>query len=125
MTDHRIATGFGDFDQSQTQTPHAEELAVSQAFAERWQIYGKLGTSFRVANVDENGSTVSGDLLKAQTARHKEGGIEYRRPGLKVRANVYEIDLDDEIYFSPIVITVGSVFPGANTNLSPTRRSRA
>jgi len=123
VTDHRIATGFGDFDQSQTQTPHAEELAVSQALAERWQIYGKLGTSFRVANVDENGSTVSGDLLKAQTARHKEGGIEYRRPGLKVRANVYEIDLDNEIYFSPIVIPVGSIFPGANTNLSPTRRS--
>jgi iron complex outermembrane recepter protein len=124
VTDHQIADfpGFGLFtDQTQTQTPHAEELALSQALGQRWQVYGKAGTSFRVANVDENGFTATGNLLKAQTARNKEAGVEFRPQGLKLRASVYQIDLDNEIYFSPIVIPFG----GANTNLSPTRRSGA
>jgi iron complex outermembrane recepter protein len=116
--DHRVATGFGDSDQSQTQTPHAEEIALNQALTGRLEIYGKLGSSFRVANVDENGATASGNLLKAQTARNKELGIDYRPRGARLRASVYEIDLDNEIYFSPIVVPFG-----ANTNLSPTRRS--
>jgi len=119
-TDHRVATGFGPSDQSQTQKPHAEELGVSQALSERWQVYGKFGTSFRVANVDENGLTLSGSLLKVQTARNREAGVEYRPRGAKLRASIYQIDLDNEIYFSPIVIAFG-----ANTNLSPTRRSGA
>jgi iron complex outermembrane receptor protein len=83
-------------------------------------VYGKLGTSFRVANVDENGFTLTGNLLKAQTAHHREAGVEYRPRGAKLRANIYQIDLDNEIYFSPIVVA-----SGANTNLSPTRRSGA
>jgi iron complex outermembrane receptor protein len=120
VTDHRIATGFVAADQSQTQKPHAWEIGLSQALAKSWQVYGKLGTSFRVANVDENGATATGNLLKAQTARQKEAGIEYRSRELKLRANLYEIDLDNEIYFSPIVVPFG-----ANTNLSPTRRSGA
>jgi len=116
-TDHRIS---GPTDQSQTQSPHAEEIGLSQALSEGWEVYGKLGTSFRVANVDENGFTLTGNLLKAQTARQKEAGIEYRSRELKLRTNLYEIDLDKEIYFSPIVVPFG-----ANTNLSPTRRSGA
>ncbi len=58
-TDHRVATGFGPSDQSQTQKPHAEELGVSHALSEHWQVYGKLGTSFRVANVDETMRSIS------------------------------------------------------------------
>lgn len=116
-TDHRIA---GPSDQSQTQKPHAEEFGVSQALSERWQVYGKLGTSFRVANVDENGFTLTGNLLKAQTARYREAGVEYRPRGAKLRTSLYQIDLDNEIYFSPIVVAFG-----ANMNLSPTRRSGA
>jgi iron complex outermembrane receptor protein len=123
VTDHRTATGFVSSDQSQTQTPHAMEVALSEMFAGDWQVFAKLGTSFRVANIDENGSTVTGDLLKAQTARHKEGAVEYREGGRRLRASVYQIDLENEIYFSPIVIPVNSPFPGANTNLSPTRRT--
>ncbi|HEY6721334.1 MAG TPA: TonB-dependent receptor, partial [Burkholderiales bacterium] len=117
VTDHRISSPT---DQSQTQKPHAEEFGLSQALSEHWQVYGKLGTSFRVANVDENGFTLTGNLLKAQTARHREAGIEYRPPGAKLRASFYQIDLDNEIYFSPIVVMFG-----ANTNLSPTRRRGA
>ncbi len=72
--------------QSQAQTPGAGEIALSQMLAESWQVYAKLGTSFRVANVDENGATATGDLLKAQTARQGEAAAEYRRLGRRVRA---------------------------------------
>jgi len=111
-------TGFFASDQEQTRSPHAGELGLQLALSDAWTAYGRLGTSFRVATVDEDGYTASGKLLEPQTARHRDAGLEYRVEGLRLRAGVYEIDLDNEIYFSPIVVPFG-----ANTNLSPTRRS--
>jgi iron complex outermembrane recepter protein len=122
VTDHRVSTGFGTTDQSQTQTPHAGEVALSQDLSAALRVHAKAGRSFRVANVDENGSTLTGDLLKAQTARNREVGAEYRGTGFGAGANVYRIDLDNEIYFSPLAFPAGSSFAGANVNLSPTRR---
>jgi iron complex outermembrane receptor protein len=119
VADHRVDTS-NSLDQSQTQNPHAEEIGLSQDLFERWQLYGKAGTSFRIANVDENGFTATGDLLKAQTARNREVGLEFRPGAAKLRASVYDIELDNEIYFSPIAGPFG-----ANINLSPTRRRGA
>ncbi len=110
--------GFFASDQQQTRSPHAGELGVQFALSERWTAFGRLGTSFRVATVDENGYTASGNLLEPQTARERDAGLEYRDQRLRLRASAYEIDLDNEIYFSPIVVPFG-----ANTNLSPTRRA--
>jgi iron complex outermembrane recepter protein len=110
--------GFFASDQQQTRSPHAGELGVQVALSERWTAYGRLGTSFRVATVDEDGFTASGNLLEPQTARQRDAGLEYRAERLRLRASAYEIDLDNEIYFSPIVVPFG-----ANTNLSPTRRT--
>jgi iron complex outermembrane receptor protein len=110
--------GFFASDQQQTRSPHAGELGVQVALSERWTAFGRLGTSFRVATVDEDGFTASGELLEPQTARQRDAGLEYRDQGLRLRASAYEIDLDNEIYFSPIVVPFG-----ANTNLSPTRRT--
>jgi len=111
-------TGFFGSDQQQTRSPHAGEVGVQFALSEAWTAFGRLGTSFRVATVDENGFTASGELLEPQTARHRDAGLEYRVDGLRLRASAYAIDLDNEIYFSPIVVPFG-----ANTNLSPTRRT--
>jgi len=110
--------GFFASDQQQTRSPHAGELGVQLALSERWTAFGRLGTSFRVATVDEDGFTASGKLLEPQTARERDAGLEYRDQGLRLRASAYEIDLHNEIYFSPIVVPFG-----ANTNLSPTRRA--
>lgn len=110
--------GFFASDQQQTRSPHAGELGVQLALSERWTVFGRLGTSFRVATVDEDGFTASGELLEPQTARERDAGLEYRDSRLRLRASAYEIDLDNEIYFSPIVVPFG-----ANTNLSPTRRA--
>jgi iron complex outermembrane receptor protein len=118
VTTHLAQAGFFASDQRQTRSPHAGELGVQLALNERWTAFGRLGTSFRVATVDEDGFTASGELLEPQTARQRDAGLEYRDNRLRLRASAYAIDLDNEIYFSPVVVPFG-----ANTNLSPTRRT--
>ncbi len=118
VTDELTQTGFLAASQRQTRVPRAAELGLEAALAPRWIAFGRLGESFRVATVDENGFTATGRLLEPQTARHRDAGLEFRANGARLRASVYRIDLDNEIYFSPLVVPFG-----ANTNLSPTRRA--
>ncbi|MGP1678764.1 MAG: TonB-dependent receptor [Burkholderiales bacterium] len=113
-------------DQTQSRSPKAYELALRHDFNDAFALLGKFGTSFRTATVDDNGLTTSGNLLEPQTARNREFGAEYRSPGLRLRANFYQMDLDNEIYFSPLALGPAPFFfPGTNVNLSPTRRSGA
>ena len=118
VTNRLAQTGFGTSDQSQKRSPHAGELGLQVALAPAWTAFGRVGTSFRIATVDENAFTSSGNLLEPQTARNRDTGIEYRAAGLHLRASAYVIELENEIYFSPLVVPFG-----ANTNLSPTRRT--
>lgn len=112
-------------DQTQSRSPKAYELALRHDLNDGFAVLGKLGTSFRVATVDDNGLTGTGNLLEPQTARNRELGVEYRRSDLRLRANFYHMDLDNEIYFSPLALgPPPNFFPGgANINLSPTRRT--
>jgi iron complex outermembrane receptor protein len=110
-------------DLSSKHRPHAGELALRQELGSALALLAKAGTSFRVATVDDNGQTATGLLLEPQTAKHREIGLEWREAGKRVRATLYDIELDKEIYFSPLAFAAGAFFPGANVNLSPTRRS--
>src|SRR6185436_6420516 len=101
----------------QTRSADAGELGLQYALDNAWTLFARAGTSFRFATVDDNGLTSTGRLLEPQTAKNLDAGIEYRNGGLRLRANLYRIDLKNEIYFSPLVVLFG-----ANTNLSPTRR---
>ena len=95
----------------------AYELALRQGLGTGWSAYGKVGTSFRLANFDENACFAppcATTLLAPQEAKARELGLEYERSGLRARAAVYEKRLEDEIYFSPAVFS--------NVNLPPTRR---
>jgi iron complex outermembrane recepter protein len=95
----------------------AYEAAIRHALAGGWSGYAKYGKSFRVANFDENACffpPCSLTLLDPQTARSAELGLEYEDRVMQGRASIYQIDLENEIYFSPLA--------GANINLSPTRR---
>ena len=114
-------------EQSQARSPKAYEFALRHDFNDAFAVLGKFGSSFRVATVDDNGQTSSGNLLEPQTARSHELGAEYRASGLRLRANFYYMDLDNEIYFSPLALGPPPFFfpGGANVNLSPTRRSGA
>jgi len=110
-------------DLSSTRRPHAGELALRQELGQAMALLAKAGTSFRIATVDDNGQTSTGQLLEPQTAQHREIGLEWREAGKRLRAMLYEIKLDKEIYFSPLAFAAGAFFPGANVNLSPTRRT--
>jgi iron complex outermembrane receptor protein len=118
VNDHLVQTGFFASDQKQTRSADAGELGLQYAVNNAWTLFGRAGSSFRFATVDDNGLTTTGRLLEPQTARNLDAGIEYRDRGARLRANVYQIDLKNEIYFSPLATPFG----GANTNLSPTRR---
>lgn len=108
------------FPVSDRRTDHdleAYEAALRQDFGHGWSGYAKYGKSFRVANFDENACffpPCTPTLLDPQTALTGELGLEYESRALRLRASAYQIDLENEIYFSPLA--------GANINLSPTRR---
>ena len=95
----------------------AYEAALRQGLGSGFSTYAKYGTSFRLANFDENACFVppcSPELLRPQTSRGGEVGLEVERGGLRGRAAAYQINLENEIYFSPLTLS--------NINLQPTRR---
>lgn len=95
----------------------AYELALRHRIGRGWSVYGKQGTSFRLANFDENACFAPpcpASLLEPQTARSHELGVELERSGWQARAAVYDKRLENEIAFSPAAF--------ANVNLAPTRR---
>lgn len=107
-------------ERTQTHRLEAYEAAVRQAFTRGWSGYAKYGTSFRLANFDENACffpPCAARLLEPQTALGSEVGVEFESRTLLVRGSLHQLDLENEIYFSPLVF--------ANVNLSPTRRRGA
>ena len=95
----------------------AYEAALRHNFATGWSVYGKYEKSFRVANFDENACffpPCAPSLLKPQTANGADLGVEYENARLRLRAALYDIQLENEIYFSPLTFS--------NVNLSPTER---
>lgn len=98
----------------------AHEVALRHGWGRGWSAYAKTGTSFRVATFDENACffpPCAAVLLDPQEARARELGVEYERSGLRARVALYDMRLENEIYFSPV--------QGANVNLPPTRRRGA
>ena len=107
----------GDAPRTSSHRLEAYEAALRQGLGGGWSAYGKLGKSFRVATFDENACffpPCAGELLRPQKAKSAELGVEVERGRLRARTSVYQIDLEDEIYFTPLTF--------ANINLSPTRR---
>jgi iron complex outermembrane receptor protein len=96
-------------------SPRAYDLALRYDVGGGAALFGKAGRSFRIATVDEN--RFQPTLLEPQTSRDTEFGADYESARLRLRAAVFRMRLENEIYFSPL-------FPpfGANINLSPTRR---
>jgi iron complex outermembrane receptor protein len=118
----RLSTVFpGSQEDTESRALEAYEAALRQGLGGGWSGYAKYGKSFRVATFDENACffpPCGTPLLEPQTALGAELGVEYESRRLHARTSVYQIDLENEIYFSPLV---NAPF-GANVNLSPTRR---
>lgn len=94
----------------------AFELALRQSLGGGWAAYGKVGSSFRVPNVNDNYDLVNKvlNLLEPQTARVRELGLESAGATARYRLALYDIELENEILFDPAAYI--------NRNMPPTRR---
>lgn len=92
----------------------AYELALQQDIGARLTAYGRLGRSFRVANIDDNRCWFAPcALLKPQRSQDRELGLRWRGKGASFRASVFDMEVDDEIHYNALTFS--------NMNLSPTR----
>ncbi|MCK9382275.1 MAG: TonB-dependent receptor [Sulfuritalea sp.] len=94
----------------------ASEIGLRYQLSSPLALYARAGTSFRVANIDDNRCFFApcSMLLEPQTSHDREAGVEWQQGKSKLRASVFESHLTNEIYYNNLTFT--------NQNLSPTRR---
>jgi iron complex outermembrane receptor protein len=117
------AFGSGAPAGSQEDSEYAYELALRYQFAAQWAAIGRLGRSYRYANVDEiyefGGPPLFSrefQFLRPQTAQSYDVGIERRTTGGLLRATLFMIEVTDEIHLDIFSTGIG------NTNIPPSRR---
>jgi iron complex outermembrane receptor protein len=103
---------------SAARTRNAYDLGLAYA-VDGWRVYGKTGTTFRFANLDELfgydaffNPVFAGNLKPQHGTSNELGGSVAVGPAT-LRASLYQLDLSDEIAYDPA---------RGNVNLSPTRR---
>ena len=119
--EQRVRYGVNDAAQpaaagERSRTLHAWDLSARQALAPGVNVYAKIGSSFRVPNVNDNYNLFAAtvNLLEPQTARDIEAGAQGRLGMLRYRLAAYRMEVRNEIFFDPLAFS--------NRNLSPTRR---
>jgi len=99
----------------------AWELGASTPLATDFTLYGRIGRSFRLANVDEFSFTAPTAVLQPQTSRDVELGGRWTGRWGKADLRLYRNLLEHEIGFDPNAAGPFG-FPGANVNFERTRR---
>ncbi len=94
---------------------NAWEFGLRQPLNERISVYGRVGDSYRLANVDELSFTLPGATLRPQRSKDSELGSTYAAGAVKLDARLYRSALTNEIALDPI--------PYRNVNLDPTLRT--
>jgi iron complex outermembrane receptor protein len=102
--------------------PNAWELGLSHPVAAGVSLYGRLGQSYRLANVDEFGFTAPGVALRPQTSRDTELGTRLSRGVAHLDIRWYRSELTDEIGYDSKANGPYGPGTGANVNLDPTVR---
>ena len=115
------AFGSGAPANSQSESVHAYELGVRYQAAPALALIGKLGRSYRIANVDETYETTPAftaqfQFLRPQINRSAEFGAELKDARGRLRATLFNIDVTDEVHLDAFTTGIG------NTNLPPSRR---
>lgn len=100
---------------------HAWDIGVSQPVMKDLTIYGRVGSSYRLPNVDEFSFTTPGVPMKAQTSRDVELGARWKLARGQVEVRGYRNELQNEIGFDPSAMGPFGPF-GANINFDPTQR---
>lgn len=103
------------------QRQNAWEFGVSQPLATGLLAYGRVGRSFRLANVDEFSFTNPGVPLQPQTSRDLEIGARWSQAATALELRWYRSALRNEIGYDPAGTGPFGPF-GANINFDPTRR---
>jgi iron complex outermembrane receptor protein len=108
----------------ESQTNQAYHLGIEHRINAVVALFGRVGRSFRVPNVDERIAMVTSlnaepttFNLRTQKSRDIEGGVRVRTGPLFVQWSVYDMRLTDEIMFR-----FGPNFVASNINLDPTHR---
>lgn len=106
---------------AQGRTAEAYELGLRHGLNQDMAVFGRVGRSFRVATVDEIFDQYGGllfdskiSMLEPQTSQDSEAGIDYKSESSRVRATLFQMNLNNEIFYNALTFT--------NMNLSPTRR---
>ena len=106
---------------NQSRSVNAYEIGLRHSLNQDLSVFGCIGHSFRIATVDEIFDPYGGPafdskitILQPQTSQDSEVGIDYKSKKDKVRAALFQMNLNNEIYYNAITFT--------NMNLSPTRR---
>lgn len=127
----RLSAGYRseNIKQTDTYTPSTDsdqeawELGITQPLSENWSVYGRLGNSFRLANIDELGFTTPDTVLQPQTSRDFELGNRWKYAGGRVELRYYRNSLTNELGYDPTVANANSWNGrGANVNFDPTLR---
>jgi len=93
----------------------AHELSLQQELGVGFSAYGRIGRSFRIANIDDNRCWFAPcvPLLKPQRSSDREVGMQWSGKGANFRAGLFDMAIDDEIHYNALTFS--------NMNLSPTR----
>jgi len=103
----------------QNETQYALHVGLEHRFNDVFSVFGRAARNFRLPTVDERvgmapfGVPTSFDL-KTQTSHDVEGGLRVRYGAFSAQSSVYDMQLKDELFFSPATFT--------NINLDPTHR---
>lgn len=100
---------------------NAYELGLRHQINSEFAVSGRMGRSFRFANVDEIYESNASykhqfQFLRPQITDGVEIGLEQNMPDLRWRASVFDNKVEDEIHLDAFTSGVG------NTNLPPSER---
>lgn len=110
---------------AQSQALTAWDVAGSVAPLPRTILFAKVGRSYRVANIDENGFTVQpGQILRAQTSDDLAFGATLGASASRhaLTLTLFQHHLRNEIMYDPTIANPATGGNGANVNLDPTLR---
>ena len=93
----------------------AGELGVSQGLTGPWSVYGRVASSYRLANIDENRQTPGQAALLPQENRDQELGVRWEQERHAATVRYFRQKTRNEILY------VGSPF-WANKNIDPVLR---
>jgi len=106
---------------NQSLAVNAYEIGLRQNLNQGLSLFGRIGRSFRIATIDEIFDLYGGPIfdskitiLEPQTSQDTEIGIDYKNGNNKVRAALFQMNLNNEIHYNAIAF--------ANMNLSSTHR---